>query len=105
MTDAVAPPARPRRRTGRVVVLVVLVVLLIAAVVAAEFIARSVVTSTVRSLVVKNVGLPADQDVDVQLAGLVLPQVIAGRLDEVAVASDDVALGPITGDVRVDLRG
>ncbi|WP_295779632.1 DUF2993 domain-containing protein [uncultured Microbacterium sp.] len=106
MADAVAPPARPRRRTGRIVaVLVVLVVLLAAAVVAAEFIARSVVTSTVRSLVVKNVGLPADQDVDVQLAGLVLPQVIAGRLDEVAVASDDVALGPITGDVRVDLRG
>lgn len=102
MTDATTP----RRRTGRwIAVIVVVVVLLAAAVVAAEFIARSVVTSTVRSLVVSNVGLPDDQDVDVQVAGLVLPQVIGGRLDEVTVASDDVTLGPITGDVRVDLRG
>lgn len=102
MTDATTP----RRRTGRwIAVIVVVVVLLAALVVAAEFIARSVVTSTVRSLVVSNVGLPDDQDVDVQVAGLVLPQVIGGRLDEVTVASDDVTLGPITGDVRVDLRG
>ncbi len=102
MTDATAP----RRRTGRwIAVIVVVLLLLVGAVVAAEFIARSVVTSTVRSLVVSNVGLPDDQDVDVTVAGLVLPQVIAGRLDEVAVSSDDVTLGPITGDVRVDLRG
>jgi hypothetical protein len=102
MTDATTP----RRRTGRwIAVIVVVVVLLAGAVVAAEFIARSVVTDTVRSLVVSNVGLPDDQDVDVRVAGLVLPQVIGGRLDEVAVSSDDVTLGPITGDVRVDLRG
>lgn len=102
MTDATTP----RRRTGRwIAVIVVVVVLLIGAVVAAEFIARSVVTSTVRSLVVQNLGIPDDQDVNVQVAGLVLPQVITGRLDEVAVSSDDVTLGPITGDVRVDLRG
>ncbi|WP_150952041.1 DUF2993 domain-containing protein [Microbacterium testaceum] len=102
MTDATAP----RRRTGRwIAVLVVAVVLLAGAVVAAEFIARSVVTSTVRSLVVKNVGLPDDQDVAVSVAGLVLPQLLGGRLNEVTVSSDDVTLGPITGDVRVDLRG
>jgi len=102
MTDATAP----RRRTGRwIAVLVVVVVLLAGALVAAEFIARSVVTSTVRSLVVKNVGLPDDQNVDVSVAGLVLPQLVGGRLDEVAVSSNDVTLGPITGDVRVDLRG
>lgn len=102
MTDA----ATPRRRTGRwIAAIVVVVVLLIGAIVAAEFIARSVVTSTVRSLVVQNLGIPDDQDVNVQVAGLVLPQVITGRLDEVAVSSDDVTLGPITGDVRVDLRG
>ena len=102
MTDATAP----RRRTGRwIAVLVVVVVLLAGAVVAAEFIARSVVTSTVRSLVVKNVGLPDDQNVDVSVSGLVLPQLLGGRLDEVAVSSNDVTLGPITGDVRVDLRG
>lgn len=102
MTDATTP----RRRTGRwIAVIVVVLVLLAGAIVAAEFIARSVVTSTVRSLVVSNVGLPDDQDVAVNVSGLVLPQVISGRLDEVAVSSDDVTLGPITGDVRVDLRG
>jgi len=102
MTDATAP----RRRTGRwIAVLVVALVLLAGAVVAAEFIARSVVTSTVRSLVVKNVGLPDDQNVDVSVAGIVLPQLLGGRLNEVTVSSDDVALGPITGDVRVALRG
>ncbi|MDQ1137479.1 hypothetical protein QE410_002278 [Microbacterium sp. SORGH_AS 1204] len=103
MTDATAPR---RRHTGRwIAVIVVAVVLLVGAVVAAEFIARSVVTSTVRSLVVQNLGLPEDQDVDVQVAGLVLPQVLGGRLDEVAVSSNDVALGPLQGDVLVDLRG
>jgi len=102
MTDATAP----RRRTRRwIAVLVVVVVLLAGALVAAEFIARSAVTSTVRSLVVKNVGLSDDQNVDVSVAGLVLPQLLGGRLDEVAVSSNDVTLGPITGDVRVDLRG
>lgn len=102
MTDA----ARPRRRTGRwIAVLVVVVVLLAGAVVAAEFIARSAVTSTVRSLVVQNVGLPDDQDVDVSVAGLVLPQLLTGRLDDVTASSDDVTLGPLTGDVRVELHG
>ncbi|KQT74364.1 LmeA family phospholipid-binding protein [Microbacterium sp. Leaf436] len=103
MTDATTPRRRPRRR---IAVIVVVIVLLVAAVVAAEFIARSVVTGTVRSLVVENVGLPDDQDVDVQVGGgLVLPQVLGGRLSEVTVASDDVELGPLAGDVFVELRG
>lgn len=101
MTDA----ARPRR-TGRwIAVVVVVVVLLAGLAVAAEFIARSIVTGTVRTLVVQQVGLPDDQQVDVDVPGIVLPQVIAGRLDDVAVSSDDVALGPLTGDVRVRLEG
>lgn len=106
MTAATAPRPAPRRRTGRwIAILVAVVVLLAAAVVAAECIARSVVTNTVRSLVVSNVGLPDGQDVDVQVAGLVLPQIIGGSLDDVTVTSDDVTLGPITGDVRVEMQG
>ncbi len=59
------PPA-PRRRTGRWIAAAVIAVVLVAGLaVAAEFIARSVVTNTVRSLVVQNVGLPDDQEVDV----------------------------------------
>lgn len=103
MTDATAP--RPRK-TGRwIAILIVVVVLVGGAVVAAEFIARSVVSNTVRALVVEKVGLPADQDVDVELGGVVLPQLMAGHLDDVTITSDDVTLGPITGDVRVEMRG
>jgi hypothetical protein len=103
MTDATAP--RPRK-TGRwVAVLIVVVVLLAGAVVAAEFIACSVVAGTVRSLVVKKVGLPEGQDVDVTVAGFLLPQLLGGRLDDVTITSDDVTLGPITGDVRVEMQG
>ncbi len=102
MTDA----ARPRRRTGRWIAVAVIAVVLVAGLaVAAEFIARSVVTNTVRSLVVQNVGLPDDQEVDVSVGGLVLPQLVTGRLDDVTASSDDVTLGPLTGDVRVELRG
>ncbi|MGC0367911.1 DUF2993 domain-containing protein [Microbacterium sp. SLBN-111] len=102
MTDA----TRPRRRTGRTVAIIAIIVVLIAGLlVAAEAIARSAVGNTVRSLVVKQVGLPADQQVDVQVPGLVLPQLLTGRLDQVAVSAPDVSLGPLTGDVRVDLQG
>ncbi len=103
MTDAAAP--RPRNGRRWIAIVIVVVVLVTGAVVAAEFIARSVVTSTVRSLVVKNVGLPDDQNVDVAVAGIVLPQVVRGRLDDVTITSNDVTLGPITGDVVVDMRG
>jgi len=106
MTDAAAPTLTPRRRTGRwIIASIVVIVLLAGAVVAAEFIARSVVTNTVRALVVDKVGLPDDQGVDVQVAGIVLPQLIAGRLDDVTIASDDLSLGPLTGDVLVEMRG
>ena len=102
MTDATTPRRRSRRW---IAVLIVVVVLVAGAVVAAEFIARSVVASTVRSLVVKKVGLPDDQNVDVAVAGIVLPQLLGGRLDDVTITSNDVTLGPITGDVVEEMRG
>jgi len=102
MTDATTPRRRSRRW---IAVLIVVVVLVAGAVVAAEFIARSVVASTVRSLVVKKVGLPDHQNVDVAVAGIVLPQLLGGRLDDVTITSNDVTLGPITGDVVVEMRG
>ncbi|MCT2086383.1 DUF2993 domain-containing protein [Microbacterium enclense] len=101
MTDA----THPRRRTGRMIAIVVIVLVVIAGVlVAAEVIARSAVANTVRSLVVQQVGLPADQQVDVAVPGIVLPQLVKGRLDQVAVSAPDVVLGPLNGDVRVDLQ-
>jgi hypothetical protein len=97
MTSALA--GRRRARWPWVVLVIVLV--LAALVVAAEFIARSVVPSTVRSLVIDNLDLPADQQLDVQVPGIMLPQLIAGTLGEVRLASDEVTVGGITGSARV----
>lgn len=91
--------ARRRARWPWVVLVIVLVLAALA--VAAELVARAVVPSTVRSLVISNLDLPADQQLDVQTPGILLPQLISGRLDEVRLASDAVTIGGITGSARV----
>ena len=91
--------ARAGRRTA--IVLLVVVVLLAGLAVAAEVLARVLVQQQIRGLVVSQTNLPPDHDVDVGIPGLVLPQLIAGTLGEVRIASDDVTAGPVTGDVDV----
>ncbi|MFD1492812.1 MULTISPECIES: DUF2993 domain-containing protein [Microbacterium] len=96
----------PRRRSRRwpwIVTLGVVLALVAAAAVGAEALARGAVQAGVRQVIVMQLDLPADQEVDVEVDGLVLPQLLSGRLDRIAVASDDVALGPVAGDVRVAL--
>ncbi|MEV7631180.1 DUF2993 domain-containing protein [Microbacterium sp. NPDC089318] len=97
MTTTLA--ARRRARWPWVVLAIVLV--LTALVVAGELVARAVVPNAVRSIVIDNLDLPADQQIDVQVPGLMLPQLIAGTLDEVRLASDEVTVGGITGSARV----
>ncbi|WP_125132511.1 LmeA family phospholipid-binding protein [Microbacterium sp. 10M-3C3] len=97
------PEPRRRRAWPWIVTLVFVVVLILGAAVGAEAVARAVVQVGVRQLVVSQLGLPADQQVDVEVPGLVIPQLLSGRLDAVEVASDDVALGPVAGDVSVRL--
>jgi hypothetical protein len=94
-----AQTARRRARWPWVVLVVVLV--LAGLVVAGELAARAIVPSTVRSLVISHLDLPADQQLDVQTPGVLLPQLISGTLDEVRLASDDVTIGGITGSARV----
>ncbi|MGB4137076.1 MAG: LmeA family phospholipid-binding protein, partial [Microbacterium sp.] len=59
----------------------------------------------VRGVVIDSMGLPADQQIDVEASGLLLPQVVAGRLDELRLSSEDVAIGGLSGAVRVDATG
>lgn len=101
------PGAAPRRRhPGRwIAAIVVLLVLLGIAVVAAEWLAREVTTNSIRSAVVSELGLPADQEVEVDLPGVVLLQLAKGTLDEVTITSDDVTLGAMTGDMTVHATG
>jgi hypothetical protein len=101
-------PASPpsRRRSGRwIVTIVVLLVLLGVAAVAAEWLAREITTNSIRNAVVSELGLPRDQQVEVDLPGIVLLQLAKGSLDEVTITSDDVALGAVAGDMTVHATG
>ena len=77
-THAEKEPRR-RRGCGRGSSLCIVVVgLAVAAWFAGEWIARDVVTKTIRQQVITQLSLPADQQVDVEVEGIVLPQLIGG---------------------------
>jgi hypothetical protein len=100
--------AQATRRTARArlpwVVLVVIVVLAALAV-ASELVARAVLPGIVRSVVVQQLHLPADQQLDVQAAGILVPQLISGTLDELQLSSDAVTIGGVTGAAHVTAPG
>ncbi len=101
-----APEAPRKRHPWRWIVgILVLVALAVGAWFAGEWLARDVATSTIRGVVVSQLGLPRDQDVEVELQGSVLLQVITGSLDDVTVSSQDVTLGPLTADVSAHATG
>lgn len=92
----------PRRRAWPwIVAFLIVVVLAVVAWFAAEAIARDLVTRTVRSEITQRLSLPADHEVDVQVPGVIIPQLISGSLDEITVASEDVPVGEFVGDVTV----
>lgn len=97
------PP--PRRRARWPWVLGVIVVVLAALVVGGEFVARAVVAQQIRSQVITALKLPADQQLDVEVGGIVLPQLAAGSLDDVHLSTKSVAIGPLTSAVDVVATG
>lgn len=99
-----AAPATPRRRRWPWLLLIVVVVLAVL-VVAAELIARAVLPGIVRSVVIEQLDLPADQELEVETSGLLLPQLIGGRLDSLHLSTDAVTLEGITGAVNVTATG
>lgn len=102
--------AEPRHR-GRAFLIVAIVLVVVAALaVVAELVARQMVPDMVRSAVVEQLALPADHPVDVELDGILLPQLIAGSLADVRIASEAVTVGAFGGDVTaqfadVPIRG
>jgi hypothetical protein len=96
-----APASRRRRAWPWILAIVIVAALAIVAWFAGEAIARTLVTKTIHDEVVNQLALPADQNVQVEVAGLVLPQLITGTLHDVTISSDDVPLGSFTGDVVV----
>lgn len=95
-----APASRGRRWPWAVAVLVV-AVLAAAAWFAGETIARGIVERSIREQLTTRLGLPADQRIDLDVPGPILPQLIVGSLGSVAIASDDVPLDGFTADVLV----
>ena len=108
LPDPPSPTGRPEPRRRRawpwLVGVGAIVVLAVAAAIAGEWIAREAVTRTVRAQVADALDVPADQAIDVGVSGLVLPQLIQGTLEELTISGDDVALGPLSGDVVVTAR-
>ena len=103
-TEAVETSAHPKRRRWPWVLAIVVVVLGLL-VVAAEFIARAVLPGVVRSLVVDELDLPADQQLAVEADGILLPQLIGGTLDSLHLSTDSVTLEGITGAADVIATG
>ncbi|WP_309065166.1 LmeA family phospholipid-binding protein [Microbacterium sp.] len=93
--------ARTARRRRPWIALVVVLAVVAALVVAAEVAARAIVPGIVRSIVIEQLDLPADQQLDVEVSGILLPQLIAGRLDQLHLASGKVTLGGVTGSADV----
>ena len=94
-----------RRRTRWPWVLGIVLVVLAALVVAGELVARAVVAQQVRAQVISALKLPSDQQLDVAVDGIVLPQLVAGRLDALHLSSRKVEIGPVVGAVSVDATG
>jgi len=86
-------------------VLIIVVLVLAALVVAAELVARAVLPGVVRGIVIEQLDLPADQQLDVDASGILLPQLIGGRLDQLHLSTDSVTIGGITGAVDVTAEG
>lgn len=100
-TYADPEPRKRRRAWPWILALLIVAGLAVGAWFAGEWIARDIVTTTIRDQVVTQLALPADQEVDVVVDGTVLPQLIRGSLDDVTISSDDVALEAFVGDVTV----
>ncbi|MFE5409990.1 DUF2993 domain-containing protein [Microbacterium sp. NPDC056569] len=94
-------PERSRRVWPWIVGFAIVAALAVVAWFAAEALARQIVTGVVREQVRTQLSLPADQQIDVEIGGTVIPQLISGTIDDLTIASDDVAFGGVAGDVTV----
>ncbi|WP_347754637.1 DUF2993 domain-containing protein [Agrococcus sp. ProA11] len=101
MSDAAETP---RRRGRGFVILAIVLVVVAALVVAAELVARQVVPDTIRSTVVEQLSLPPEHPVQVEVDGILLPQLVAGSLADVRIASEAVTVGAFAGDITAQFE-
>lgn len=97
-----ASPRRRRRAWPWLISLLIVAILLAWAAVAAEWLARGAVEGGIRTLVVTELGVPESQ-IDVDVDGIVIPQLISGTLDDVTLSSPEFTRGALSGDVTVSI--
>lgn len=99
---------KPKRR-GWVIALIVVAAVLVLGIVAffvAEALAKDYARGYVRDRIVEVLQLPDDAAVDVDLGGgSIILQALAGRVDQVDVDVPEVALGELSGAVRLHAEG
>jgi hypothetical protein len=102
-----APPKpKPRGWIIALIVVAAVVVLGIVAFFVAEALAKDYARGYVRDRIVEVLNLPADAEVDVDLGGgSIILQALSGRVDQVDVDVPEVALGDLTGAVRLHAEG
>lgn len=101
-TPATAPKQRHRGRTTAIVLVSVLVVLAVLVVVA-EFVLRGVVDRQVAQQVEQSLPDGTTGSVDAHAKGVIIPQLIAGSLDDVDIHSKRITVDgiPLAADVTV----
>jgi hypothetical protein len=109
MADAMTTesPRRRRSRAGRIALFVVLgiVVLLIVLVVVAEFVLRQVVNREVAAKVEASLPAGTTGHVEAHAHGLIIPQLLAGSLDDVDLTSPKLTVQGIPLGVNVTAHG
>lgn len=91
----------PRKRRRWPVVLIVVVVVLAALVVIAEFVLRGVVDRIIAQQVEQSLPSGATGEVEAHANGIVIPQLIGGKLDDVEISSQKLTIDgiPLAADV------
>lgn len=103
MSGLARPAAPPRRRRGWIALLVV-AVLFAGAFAGGEAIARGVIRERVEQAV-RDAGIEVSGPIGVEIPGLVLPQLIGGRIDEATATAPGVTVEGVTADVTLDVHG
>ncbi|WP_167052066.1 DUF2993 domain-containing protein [Salinibacterium sp. ZJ77] len=104
--DPSLSPAPRSRRIWPWVVAVFLIVLVSAVIALIETVGRGIAVSAVEQEVRTALDVPAETPVGVDLGpGSLAFQALTGRIEQVNVTVDPLALGPLSGEVLIEARG
>jgi len=106
VTEETPAPKKRKRKFGWFIALGVLVLLIVGAWIVGDFVARDYAEGYVRDQVRSAFQLEPDKEVDVVIGpGSLIGQAITGSIDSVDVSIDEVAFGPVEGNVKIAMTG